>query len=103
MKLSIATICAAFVLAQSTSAWLFTWRGSNGQAQIVDGGDSNKKCTGISHKAGKDLEWDRGFWSDCCVSVYTNKDCSGDPQGYSCDDWTKTASVNLDSFKVTNC
>ncbi|PVF92696.1 hypothetical protein CPB86DRAFT_790919 [Serendipita vermifera] len=103
MKLSIATIGTSLLLVQSASAWTFLWRGSDNLAHIYDGGDNNRGCTRISHAKGKTFEWDRGFFSDCCISLYAGTTCSGDPQGYSCSDWKKAASLNLNSYKVTHC
>ncbi|KAG8841684.1 hypothetical protein FRC20_004887 [Serendipita sp. 405] len=104
MKLTIGTVCATLILAVSTAnAWTFTYRNSAGTPSVASNGDNNKQCTSITHAAGQTFEWDRGFWSDCCVSLYTNRACNGDPAGYSCSDWKKAASVTLLSYKVTNC
>jgi hypothetical protein len=103
MKISIATAFTAILFAQSASAWTFTWRDSSGTAHVHDGGSDNMGCAQIAQAQGQQFDWARGWFSSCCISLYSNNGCVGDPQGYSCDDWSKTASLNLYSYQVTNC
>ncbi|KAI9665573.1 MAG: hypothetical protein M1831_001716 [Alyxoria varia] len=102
MKVAPATLLLTALVANSATAWTFTWRQSNNTPHVANGG-GNKGCSGISHAKGKTFEWDRALFSDCCIKVYTNSKCSGDPAGYSCGDWTKKASVDLGSYKVESC
>src|SRR6266545_7418605 len=101
MRFSIATACA-ILLAQSVSAsWTFSWREPNGTPYVHhEDSDNNMPCTRISHGKGQRFDWDASRFSSCCISLYSNRACSGNPQGYSCDDWSKDASAALYSYKV---
>jgi len=83
-------------LASSASAWTFVFSGG------VRDGTGNKGCTAINHARGQTFEWDRGFFSDCCIHLYDSSSCSNEV-GISCPDWKKTASRDLKGFRVTNC
>jgi len=47
------------LLAQPASAWIVTWHESNGSRHIIDGGNSNRGCTRISHARGQEFAWNR--------------------------------------------
>ncbi len=102
MKITALTGLAAMLLVHSTYGWTFTWRDVSGTPGVADG-DDNHDCTPIKHSRGQEFEWDRGFLEDCCIRLYRSADCTGTQAGFSCNDWTKSASGNLRSFKVTNC
>ena len=94
MKFSIATACAAILLAQSANAsWTFSTTSS---------GSGNKGCTRMSLVRGDEFKWDPSF-TNCCISLYSNNACTGDPQGYRCSDSNKATFVPLNSYKITNC
>lgn len=105
MQLSLTTITLtmATLLASTTSAWTFTWRDAAGSSYVANG-TGNKGCTVISQAKNRQFVWDRpDINNSCCIKLYTNTACSGDPAGYSCPDWTKSASVNLNSYQVVSC
>ncbi len=106
MKSIIAVLLATLALmAQAAHGWTFTWRNGNGKP-TVESGTLFKGCTKINHAARRQFEWDRpsiGLGANCCINLYSNNNCAGSPQGLSCRDWKKTASVPLRSFSVNRC
>src|SRR5262245_26648382 len=103
MKLAPSFSPLAIFMAQSAAAsWTFSWRDPGGTPHVVLG-TLNNECKVINHGKGQRFEWDRSFWSDCCIKLYVNPYCSGEPAGDSCSDWKKTASVALLSYEVTSC
>lgn len=76
-----------FLLLTPAAAWTFTF----GEPGKVDDGDDNKGCTGISHPKNVEYSWDRGFWEDCCIRLYSDAKCA-DQAGFSCPAWEKTSS-----------
>jgi hypothetical protein len=87
------------ILSLATAAqagWTFTYSGG------VKDGSGNKGCTKITHKAGREFNWDRSTFSSCCIRLYSDSSCKNQV-GYSCPDWKKVASRDLNSFKVTSC
>ncbi|KAL2267897.1 hypothetical protein VTJ83DRAFT_5174 [Remersonia thermophila] len=86
-------------LASAASAWTFVHSGG----KVADG-TGNKSCTKIDHKKGQQFSWDRATFSSCCIRLYSDSSCTEANQvGYSCSDWTKTASQNINGFRVTSC
>jgi hypothetical protein len=92
-------VAAALVFAGGTAAWGFYYNNAGGMVQ----GDGNLNCVGASIKKGKTFEWFRDPSEDCCVYIYSSSSCSGSAAGWSCSDWTHTASANFEAIKVKNC
>lgn len=78
-------------------AWTLTLGG-----KVFDG-DSNKACTAVTANSGSQLEWDRGFFEDCCVRLHSDPNCATQQIGFSCDDWEKVLGQDVKAFQVTNC
>jgi hypothetical protein len=103
MKISVAALLAtAAVATQSAHGWTLTYRNSRGVASVASG-TGNRACGSINHARGQIFAWDRAVFSRCCVKLYSAASCRGNPQGYSCPDWSKPASVPLRSYRVESC
>jgi hypothetical protein len=101
-SITLAATLTAALGTQSALGWTLTYRDRSGRPHIIDG-QGNRGCTRINHARGKLLEWDRPTFSNCCVRVWENGRCAGPPQGFSCPDWRKVTTIDLNSFMVTNC
>ena len=93
----VAAALLALALPSLTCAWTFV----DGYGHTFSG-SNNRDCTGSDTKAEETFDWDVGFFEDCCIHLYEDAACDSEV-GFSCDDWKKAASKNLNSFRVTNC
>lgn len=66
-------------------------------------GEGDKGCTGgFKYGDGQLLEWDRAWYSDCCLHLYQDGKCKTQV-GYSCGSWKKTLDQTVESFSVDSC
>jgi hypothetical protein len=105
MKLLGAALVAAALAAQSASAWTFEWEKADG-TKYVGTGRLDKGCTAIQHARGKAFDWRRpnisiGAW--CCINLYDNGNCKGDPKYFTCSSWSNVAESDLWSYSVNRC
>ena len=99
MKISLIVLPIVMAVMPSVHAgWSFIY----GNPKNVDSGKGNQGCKAITNRAGTEFKWDRSFFSDCCIHLYKDNHC-GQQVGISCPDWSKTASQNLFSYRVTDC
>lgn len=95
MKLSIALL--ALTPTALVNGWVLTLN-----KQVWDG-SGNKGCTGnFKYGKGQLLEWDRAWYSTCCIHLYADGKCDKEV-GYSCGSWKKTLSQTVESFKIDSC
>lgn len=70
--------------------------------QVWNGGGDQGCTGGFKYGNGELLEWDRAWYSTCCIHLYKDGKCKTQV-GYSCASWKKTLDQTVESFKVDSC